>query len=172
MSKLKSSVVLTTLQNLSQVLLCQHVETWAKYLLCQHFKTPPPNFFFACGRLSQRCVYGHLLSPKNPQFFFRLRRAVTKMCIWLFVPPPKTPNFFSPAAGCYKDLYMAILPQKSPQFFSPSAGCHKDVYGHLPLLKKKPIVICFPQKTPNFFRLRRAVTKMCIWPFVSPPKNL
>ena len=68
--------------------------------------------------------------------------------------PQKTPNFFSLAAGCHKDVYMTICPTPKtsnffacggllqrcvyrhllPQlhapsnFFSPAAGCHIDVY--------------------------------------------
>ena len=65
-------------------------------------KTP---IFFACGGLSQRCVYGFLSPPPNNlQFFF----------------------------ACGGLLQRSVYGQKSPQFFSPAAGCHKDVYGHLP----------------------------------------
>jgi hypothetical protein len=105
-------------------------------LICQHVKTPPsptpqPQFCFACGGLSQRCVYRHLLPQKIPQFvfacdrlhkdvymassfpgknlqfFFRLRHAVTKICIW---PPTK---------------------KRLPVFFACGELSQSCVYGHL-----------------------------------------
>ena len=109
-------------------------------MFCQHVKTPPPK--------------------KKPNFFSPASDCHKDVYIAI-CSPKKAPNFFSPAAGCHKDVYMAIcFPQKTPNFFLPAAGCHKDVY----------MVFCPPpQKTSNFFRLRRAVTKICIWPF-SPKK--
>jgi hypothetical protein len=87
--------------------------------------------FFRLRRAVTKMYMAICPLKKNPNFF-RLRRVVTKICIRSFAPPPKTSNFFSPAAGCHKNVYMVIPPPKTSNFFSPAAGCHKDVYGHLP----------------------------------------
>jgi len=76
----------------------------------------------------------------------------------------KHSNFFSPAAGCYKELkevYIAICPppKKAPNFFRLRRAVTKMCIWLLPPL----------QKAPNFFRLRRAVTKMSIYFPQKPP---
>jgi hypothetical protein len=60
----------------------------------------------------------------------------------VILPPTKTPNYFSPAAGCLRNVYVAIWALKKP---------------------------------PNFFRLRRAVSEMCVRPFETskpPPMRI
>ena len=82
------------------------------------------QFFFACGGLSQRTdrsVYSYLPPPQKAPNFFRLRRAVTKMCIWLLPPLQKAPNFFRLRRAVTK---MSIYFPQNLQFFSLAAGCY------------------------------------------------
>jgi hypothetical protein len=106
----------------------------------QGSRVPPPSAPKVTGQRGEKCVYIAPCCPlKKPQLFFRLRRAVSEMCIWPFEPSKKTPNCFSPAAACLKNVYMTIwsVVRLWPEFFS----LRKKSYFHLCLIVC-PILFC------------------------------